>query len=66
MEPIDLEMALLAVLDGKDSHIHRKVEVEEVDMQNMVVQCYCVNVACFWKQWHRWWNIICSIPRNLL
>ena len=47
MEPIDLEMALLAVLDGKDSHIHRKVEVEEVDMQNMVVQYHCVNVACF-------------------
>ena len=44
MEPIDLEMALLAVLDGKD--IHRKVEVEEVDMKNMVVQYHCVNVAC--------------------
>ena len=44
MEPIDLEMALLAVLDGKD--IHRKVEVEEVDMKDMVVQYHCVNVFC--------------------
>jgi len=46
LEPIDLEMALLAVLDGKDIRIHRKVEVEEVDMKNMVVQYHCVNVAC--------------------